>query len=507
MKRTLLLVLLALVPAVAASQALPNTNGLRVAYSARKNRVNPQGELRLRIDSVDRAVAEAIRLGQLGELRRQIAKGMTLLDGREWTPALDYQSSLVLRSERTVLDGSKPWSVRLEQIYAPAIVLSPSITAKASIRPRPVGRQEDSLPPARELSTFDGLARDLRESPFLVELDLSAVDDGAHQVELEVFDGSTSLATARLGVVIHKGLDARLSALEVAAKSLPEGVRADVLYPVDYIRNVNRGRVAAGTFRLAPELAAAETTAAAVRTGKDPFKGRTGDMERHHVLVGANEVMPYRVYVPTRYNGEPTPLVIALHGLGVTEDSFFDSYERMPVQLAEKHGFLLAAPLGFRVDGFYGSAIMGESDAASKRRIELSEKDVLEVVRLMRAQYKVDTSRVYLIGHSMGAIGAWHLAAKYPDLWAGVAAFAGVGSPATVERMKAIPQFVVHGDADGTVNVSGSRTMVAAMNRLGMRVTYLEVPGGGHNDVVVPYLPTAFEFLASHKRNAITPPR
>jgi predicted peptidase len=214
--------------------------------------------------------------------------------------------------------------------------------------------------------------------------------------------------------------------------------------------------------------------------------------------------MPYRVYVPASYNGEPMPLVIALHGLGVNEDSFFDSYERLPPQLAEKHGFLLAAPLGYRVDGFYGSAVMGETDAASKRRIELSEKDVLEVLRLMRTHYKVDESRIYLVGHSMGAIGAWHLAAKYPGLWAGVAAFAGLGSPTTVERMKAIPQFVVHGDADATVNVSGSRTMVAAMNRLGMKVTYLEVPGGGHNDVVVPYLPTAFEFLASLKRGAIS---
>lgn len=502
MKRARVLFLLALVPVVAVAQALPNANSLRVGYNARKNRVNPQGELRLRLDSVDRAVAEAVRLGQLGELRRQIAKGLTLLDGEEWTPALDYHGSLVLRSDRTILDGSKPWSMRLEQIYAPAIVLSPSIAATVSIRPRPAGRQGDSLPAARVLATVDGLARDLRESPFLVELDLSGVGDGAHQVELEVFDGTTSLGTARLGVVIHHGLDSRLSALEAAATTVSDGVRADVLYPVDYIRNVNRGRAAIGTFRVAAELASAEDIAAAARARKDPFDGRTGDMERHYSLAGANEVMPYRVYVPTTYKGRPTPLVIALHGLGVTEDSFFDSYEGLPPQLAEKYGFLLAAPLGFRVDGFYGSAIMGETDAASRRKIELSEKDVLEVVRMMRALYQVDTARVYLIGHSMGAIGTWHLAAKYPDLWAGVAAFSGVGSPASAERMKAIPQFVVHGDADGTVNVSGSRTMVAAMNKLGMTVTYIEVPGGGHNDVVVPNLARAFEFLASQQKAA-----
>ena len=33
--------------------------------------------------------------------------------------------------------------------------------------------------------------------------------------------------------------------------------------------------------------------------------------------------------------------------------------------------------------------------------------------------------------------------------------------------MKGIPQFVVHGDADNTVNVSGSRNMVAALKKAG----------------------------------------
>ena len=70
-------------------------------------------------------------------------------------------------------------------------------------------------------------------------------------------------------------------------------------YEGDYIRNVNRGRIGIGTFDVSAELAAAEATMTAAKAGKDPFKARTGDMERHYVLDGANEIMPYRVYVPT----------------------------------------------------------------------------------------------------------------------------------------------------------------------------------------------------------------
>jgi dipeptidyl aminopeptidase/acylaminoacyl peptidase len=66
--------------------------------------------------------------------------------------------------------------------------------------------------------------------------------------------------------------------------------------------------------------------------------------------------------------------------------------------------------------------------------------------------------------------------------------------------MKTIPQIIVHGDADPTVSVEGSRAMVAALKKAGAEVTYVEVPGGDHTDVVVPNLPKVFEFLAAHTK-------
>jgi hypothetical protein len=47
--------------------------------------------------------------------------------------------------------------------------------------------------------------------------------------------------------------------------------------------------------------------------------------------------------------------------------------------------------------------------------------------------------------------------------------------------------------------------MVEAMKKAGMNVTYIEVPGGNHTDVVVPNLPKAFEFMVKqHKTTAST---
>ena len=148
------------------------------------------------------------------------------------------------------------------------------------------------------------------------------------------------------------------------------------------------------------------------------------------------------------------PLVVALHGLGGDEDGWMDRYNGQLPELAEKYGYIAVSPLGYRPDGFYGYGTVSTPPPAEA---ELSEQDVMQVLARMRQHYKVDDSRIYLMGHSMGAIGTWFLGAKYPDIWAALGTIAGTGNPQSIARMRHIPQFVVHGDADPTVPVGGSR--------------------------------------------------
>src|SRR5262245_49776752 len=96
-----------LVPATAAPQALTNLTSLRVQYNTRKTTVAPQGALKAEVDEIDRQLAEATRLGQNGEFRRLIAKGLARLAGRSWTDELDFANSLVIRTEHVVADSSQ----------------------------------------------------------------------------------------------------------------------------------------------------------------------------------------------------------------------------------------------------------------------------------------------------------------------------------------------------------------------------------------------------------------
>ena len=493
--------LVVLLAAPATAQAPPNLALARVRYNSLKNSVKPDGDLKTRIDAIDTELGEAMRLGQLSQVRRLLAKGTALLNDRGWTDVDDFDQSLVLRSDRVFVDSSTPYTVRLEQVYAPSLELTRPLNARAAVRP--LLAQPAGAPETRLVGEFTDVSRDLRDAPLVMELNLAAVPDGSYALEVDVIDGEMTIGNVTLRIAVLKGLDGRVAALEKLAGSAPTSVRDSIRYPADYMRRVNRGMMELGPFDLSRELASAETLANSARNGQDPFAGRRGDFERHYLLEAAGEIMPYRVFVPKTYQpSRAVPLVVALHGLGGTEDGWMDSYQQQLPALAEKYGYIAVSPLGYRVDGFYGYTY--GNDPASRRKQEFSELDVMQVVARMKQHYNIDSARVYLMGHSMGAIGTWFLAAKYPDMWAALGPIAGTGNPQSVERMRQIPQFVVHGDADPTVPVTGSRNMVEALRKLGVDHVYVEVPGGNHTDIAVPNLPAMFEFFNARRRAVST---
>ena len=495
-------------PSRAHAQAQTNITSLYVGYSSRKVTVNPTGELKARIDSVDRELQVASRLGQSGQVRRLLAKGTMLLAGRPWSDTTDFATSLLLRTDHSLTDPASPLLVRLEQMYSPSLVLSRSLRARAALTSRAPGAAPGAPPSVvKVLGAFDGVSRDLRESPFLMEFDLRDVADGRYVVAVEVLDSARVLGTATLNVVVRKGLDDAMRTLERAAVTAPASLRAELLFPVDRTRKINRGELEVRTWDAARDFAAADSVLSAVVKKRDPFAGRTGDMKRHYVLDSAGEVMPYRLYVPKSYvASKPMPVIVALHGLGATEDSFFDAYGRRLPQLAEQHGYILLAPLGYRVDGGYGWGVaVAPTDPLARRSAALSERDVLQSLAQVRALYNVDADRIYLMGHSLGAIGTWKMAAKFPTMWAAIGAFSGQGAPMTMPLMKHIPAFVVHGDNDPTVSVRGSRTMVEAMKSNGVDHRYIEVPGGNHTNVVEPNLAAMVEFFSARRQTAKRP--
>jgi predicted esterase len=485
-------------PHIAWAQAQTSILSLSVAYNTRKIVANPTGSLKARLDSLDANVSAANRAGNIAEVRRLLAKGNTLLAGREWTDSADYSTSLLLRSDFVIIESQLPYVLRIAQQYQPTRANSGAASAQVRLLSAAGGQNQV----IKELGRFEGVRADMRATPFAMRLDLHDVQDGRYTIAVNVLDSGRVIGSTALPIVLKSGLNQEVSQLEQSAKSSPASLRAEILYPIDRMRHVNSGLLELRTLDVQKDFAAAEAIAAAAKAGTDPFAGRTGDMKRHYLLSAANEIMPYHVYVPSNYKADTSvPLIIALHGLGATEDSFFDSYGRKLPELAEADGYILITPLGYRVDGGYGWGIgTAPSDSNARRSSELSELDVMKVLAQVRTLYNIDAKRIYLMGHSLGAIGTWKIAAKFPDMWAAIGLFSGQGTPSSAEQMKGIPQFIVHGDADPTVNVGGSRTMVAALKAFSAPVEYIEVPGGNHSNVVQPNLAAMVQFFNAHRK-------
>jgi len=133
---------------------------------------------------------------------------------------------------------------------------------------------------------------------------------------------------------------------------------------------------------------------------------------------------------------------------------------------------------------------------------ELSEKDVMNVLALVRKEYSIDDDRIYLMGHSMGGGGAWYLGIKNPELWAGLAPIAPAiyTSEKQLEKIKHIPVILIQGDMDTLVPVAGARRWAEEMKKLGMTHEYIEVAGGNHVDIATQKMPNIFEFFNKHTK-------
>jgi len=220
---------------------------------------------------------------------------------------------------------------------------------------------------------------------------------------------------------------------------------------------------------------------------------------RTYFFKEADKDMSYSLYVPSGYNKSMKyPLMVALHGLYSNHAQMI----RYPglTALAQKHGYIVVAPMGYNSRGWYGSQGQSSRYSIPRNLGELSEKDVMNVLGIIRGEFNINDNRIYLMGHSMGGGGTWHLGMKHPDIWAALAPVAPA-PPRNIRdlpKIRHLPVIVVQGDKDGLVR--SSRVWVARMKELGMNHKYIEGKGGGHIRPAFEKLPDIFNFFNRHTR-------
>ena len=260
------------------------------------------------------------------------------------------------------------------------------------------------------------------------------------------------------------------------------------------------------------QIRESQALAKSVAAPGDPQWRAKGDLHRKYHFAAAKADMPYRLYVPTSWDGKSQlPLVVILHGAGADENMYVDLNDKQLIRLAEQHGYILVSPLGYTRMGAYGTplrlpAVFGNPEIAEKQRtavsaeqertLQLSEKDVINVLEIVLGEYPVDRSSMFLTGHSMGSGGTWYLGAKYAQYWAGIAPMSGPFVDETNypwDNIRKMPIFMTEGTG-ATPSLVGSKAMLAWMKERGFKIEYMEV-NADHGGMIPLVLPSVFNFF------------
>src|SRR5579884_1997547 len=119
----------------------------------------------------------------------------------------------------------------------------------------------------------------------------------------------------------------------------------------------------------------------------------------------------YLVHVPRSYHGQPTPMLIALHGGGGDADFQADDSKYKLISKSEAAGFIAVFPNGYGrlPGGIFATWNAGTCCGAAQRGNVDDVGFIREVIHRMEGQARIDPKRIFAAGMSNGAMMSWRL--------------------------------------------------------------------------------------------------
>lgn len=192
------------------------------------------------------------------------------------------------------------------------------------------------------------------------------------------------------------------------------------------------------------------------------------------------------VYTPTDYyySLETTPVVMFLHGASLCSKD---------MNRSRRYGPLDAIVRGRQIDAL---VIVPQNPGGAWNPDKLN--DILEWTK---KNYAMDSTRVYVLGMSLGGYGTMDFAAAYPDKIAAAMALCGGCSANDKSGLGRLPLWIIHGTGDRAVPVKQSQTVVKQLqdtnNDKRLRFDWLR--GASHGALArILYMRKTYEWLFSH---------
>lgn len=176
----------------------------------------------------------------------------------------------------------------------------------------------------------------------------------------------------------------------------------------------------------------------------------------------------YLVFLPRAYSSRPRdrwPLILFLHGSGERGTDLKKLSNDGPAMMAHRDPdfpFIVVSPQ-CPEDDWWNNDVL------------------ISLLNEVQRKYRVDLTRVYLTGLSMGGYGTWALATEYPDRFAAIAPISGAGYSDCANRLTKLPIWVFHGAKDKLVPPSEAQDMFDTIKKAGGDIKLTMYPDAGHN--------------------------
>lgn len=181
------------------------------------------------------------------------------------------------------------------------------------------------------------------------------------------------------------------------------------------------------------------------------------------------------------------PLIIFLHGASLCGNN---------LERVKRYGTIHAITMGRSIDAY---VIAPQNPGGS-----WNPRKVMNVVDYVEKECKIDTTRIYVIGMSLGGYGTTDVAASYPDRIAAAVSICGGGTVKDYSGLAKMPFWIIHGTGDRAVSVTESDRVVEAVNRAraegdSVRITYDRINGMDHSKPArLLYSAPVYDWLLSH---------
>jgi predicted esterase len=320
---------------------------------------------------------------------------------------------------------------------------------------------------------------DLDKLPREFDLALKGHREGDYQLRCEILQGDKVLATTEQGVSFVKDLDGRVKKLQAALEDFKDKPKttdtATLGRLVELLAALAAKKPQETSYPAARLLNETEDVVKSLKGGK-PFYGQKKPGQ-FWLALPTEPAAVVRLQAPAAAKkGEPLPLVIAMHGVGGSDNIFFDGYGNgLAARLCEERGWLL----------------LGTRHALLDLSFDL-EGAIDEVNKL----YPVDRKRVFVLGHSLGAARVVNAASAKPKLVLAVAALAGGGTVKPSDDLKDVAFFVGVGKEELGFLLQGARKLNADLKDAGVKTVEMkEYADLEHLMIVQRALPDVFAFF------------